>query len=200
MLFNYHISPNMPKPDSFKFTFTANFPVCGRNFQTQSGIMLHHIGSYLLKNILKVTLLKLPMLSWSWNPNLFIVIKSSASVYPEPFNMSPWSVGGQSSASVYPDPFNMSPWSVGGWVGGFYDLWVGLGVLQHVGNDILGCTAVGILLIFFFCAILFNVLYVTVSVGWTSHPSGDSDLFASGSSRLTLRVFFFFFFFKFSFM
>ena len=49
-------------------------PVCGLSFQTQSGIILFYIACRLLKNILKVTLLKLAMLSWSWTPNLFTVI------------------------------------------------------------------------------------------------------------------------------
>ena len=58
-------------------------PVCGLSFQTQSGIILFHKASHLKKkkkkkkkkkNILKVTLLKLAMLSWSWTPNLFTVI------------------------------------------------------------------------------------------------------------------------------
>ena len=68
-------------------------------------------------------------------------------------------------------------------MGGVYGL--GLVVLQHVGNGILG---VGIPLIF--CAILFNVLYELVSVGLEeSNPWGDSDFYGSGSgsgsSRLT---------------
>ena len=66
LLFNDHITP---KTDSFKFTIAANFPVCGLSFQTQSGIILFYIACRLLKNILKVTLLKLAMLSWSWTPN-----------------------------------------------------------------------------------------------------------------------------------
>ena len=48
--------------------------VCGLSFQTQSGIILYYIASHLLKNILKVTLLKLTMLSSSWTPNLFTVL------------------------------------------------------------------------------------------------------------------------------
>ena len=50
------------------------FPVCGHRFQTQLVIILYYIARHLLKNILKVTSLKLARLSWSWTPNLFTVI------------------------------------------------------------------------------------------------------------------------------
>ena len=54
-------------------------PVCGLSFQTRSGIILFYIACRLLKNILKVTLLKLAMLSWSWTPNLFYFLLQPAS-------------------------------------------------------------------------------------------------------------------------
>ena len=161
LLFNDHITP---KTDSFKFTIAANFPVCGLSFQTQSGIILFYIACRLLKNILKVTLLKLAMLSWSWTPNLFIF--TSASVYPDPSNMSAWSVGGWCWLD-----------GVGGWVGGFCGLWVwGWWVCYMLELVFYGYTVVGILLIYFLCNIVQCVICACLSGLEESHPSGDSDL------------------------
>ena len=70
LLFNDHITP---KTDSFKFTVAANLPSMWAELP-DSGIILFCIACRLLKNILKVTLLKLAMLSWSWTPNLSTVI------------------------------------------------------------------------------------------------------------------------------
>ena len=104
------------------------FPVCGLSFQTQSGIVLYYIASHLLKNIFKVTLLKL-VICWAGARLLIFILqfKYSASVHPDPFNMSAWSV------------FEWVGW-VGWWVGVifffffFFFFWfvgLGLGVLQH---------------------------------------------------------------------
>ena len=68
LLFNDHITP---KTDSFKFTFAANFPRMWAELpdSVRDSFILYSKSSF--KNILKVTLLKLVMLSWSWTPNLF---------------------------------------------------------------------------------------------------------------------------------
>ena len=91
----------------------------------------------------------------------------------------------KASASIYLDPFNMSVWSVGGWASGWAD--GGLGgfgagsFCNMLEMAYYRCTVVGIRLTYF-CAILFNVLYVIVSVGWRNHSIRVTAIFfASGS-------------------
>ena len=99
------------------------------------------------------------MLSWSWTPNLFTVFLSlqpASTLILSTCRLGLW-VGG------------LVGW-VGGWVGGFCGLWVlGLVGLLHVGIGILWVYGGWNTFDIFFVQILFNVLYVLVSVGWRSH-------------------------------
>ena len=139
-------------------------PVCGLSFQTQSGIILFYIACRLLKNILKVTLLKLAMLSWSWTPNLFTFYFSQR---------LPWSF---QHVGLVCGVGGLVGW-VGGWVGGFCGLWVwGWWVCYMLELFFYGYTVVGILLIYFLCNIDQCVICACLSGLEESHPSGDSDL------------------------
>ena len=158
LLFNDHITP---KTDSFKFTIAANFPRMWAELpdSVRDNFILYSMSSF-KKNILKVTLLKLAMLSWSWTPNLFTFYFSQR---------LPWSFQHVSL--------------VCGWVGwldgwaGFCGLWVWWLVgLLHVGIVFYGYAVVGILLIYFLCNIVQCVICACLSGLEESHPSGDSDL------------------------
>ena len=85
----------------------------------------------------------------------------------------------KSSASVYPDPSNMSAWSVG--LGGWF---CGLWVCYMLELVFYGYTVVGILLIYIFVQYC-SMCYMCLSqwVGGVT-PFGWQRFFASGSSRL----------------
>ena len=139
-------------------------PVCGLSFQTQSGIILFYIACRLLKNILKVTLLKLAMLSWSWTPNLFTFYFSQR---------LPWSF--QHVGLVCGWVGWLDGWAVG-WVV-FVVCGFGVGWVCYMLELVFyGYTVVGILLIYFLCNIVQYVICACLSGLEESHPSDDSDL------------------------
>ena len=120
----------------------------------RDNFILYSMSSF--KNILKVTLLKLAMLSWSWTPNLFTFYFSQR---------LPWSFQHVGLVCGWVDW--LDGWAVN-WVGGFCGCGFGVGGFATCWN----CFFMGIRWLeyfwYMFCAILFNVLYVLVSVGWRS--------------------------------